>query len=305
MELVSAIITTHNREPKILKRAIDSVISQTYSNVEILVIDDSQKDYEYRDEVKMMVAKISDEINNHDIYYFAHEDSLGACEARNTGLRECNGKYIGFLDDDDEWLPHKVEVMMNGFVSDETALVYCDNEIVYDTSGEKKKVVRMKKRGKVYESLIINNYIGSSSFPLIRKSALEEVGGFDKLMLSSQDYDVWLRLSLLYDVNYVEECLARYHIHEGEQITSNPLKKISGSERLIAKNKEYIETHPRVYWSRYMKLVPHYVRAGELEKAKNTWRSCVKKCPLKLKGNFHYLRLIMKKANDICVELRK
>ena len=88
----------------------------------------------------------------------------------------------------------------------------------------------------------MENFIGSTSFPLIRKSCLEEIGGFDVLMQSAQDYDVWLRLSDKYSIDYFDEELGIYHVHGEKQITKNPDKKIAGLERLNEKKQILFRT---------------------------------------------------------------
>ena len=117
--LVSAIITTHNREPDMVLCAVKSVLSQTYQNIELIVVDDSSPSFAQRAEVERSVRSASD-----DILYLKHEVCQGACAARNTGLSHARGYYIGFLDDDDEWLSTKIEEQLKGFSDDNIALVY-------------------------------------------------------------------------------------------------------------------------------------------------------------------------------------
>lgn len=123
-EIVTAVITTYKREPEIVKRAIDSVLAQTYKHINIVVVDDSPADYELRDSVEKLVLDHFAEAN---ITYVQHERNLGACAARNTGLSLVNSEFVAFLDDDDEWLPEKIEKQVKKFreCDELTALVYC------------------------------------------------------------------------------------------------------------------------------------------------------------------------------------
>ena len=294
MKLVSAVITTHNREAEIVERAVRSVLNQTYPNIEIIVVDDSSPDYSYRADVENSIRKIQEASDSISIKYVKHETCRGACAARNTGLGYCKGEIVGFLDDDDEWLPRKVEAMLPEFDADDVALVYCEAESFDESNNTVRVYNREKHKGKVFESLIEDNYIGSASFPLMKREAVIDAGGFDEELQSSQDFDMWLRIAQKHNVSYVEDVLVRYHIHEGEQITKNPRKKIAGSERLIEKNREYIDAHSQVYWIRHMKLIPHYLRIKEKKKAFGIWLKCVKKCPFRIKKNFTYLRLFFK-----------
>ena len=110
--LVSAIITTHNRGPDMVLRAVNSVLGQTYQNIEVIVVDDSLPSFAQRAEVERSVRSISD-----SILYLKHEACKGACAARNTGLNHAKGIYVGFLDDDDEWVPMKIEEQLKGFLN--------------------------------------------------------------------------------------------------------------------------------------------------------------------------------------------
>ena len=172
--------------------------------------------------------------------------TMGACAARNSGLARAQGEFIGFLDDDDEWLPNKIEKQLKAFDSKDVALVYCGSLTVFDSTGKQEERKCIFTRENVYEKLMYENFIGSTSFPLLRTEVLRQIGGFDVEMLSAQDYDAWLRIAKDHAVNYVKEPLVLYHWHEGDQITKNPAKKIAGLERILSKNIDYIKKHKDV-----------------------------------------------------------
>jgi len=285
MTLISVVITTHKREPSIVERAVRSVLAQTYENIELFVVDDSPSDYPYREEVRKTVEKYADK----NVKYIEHEQCMGACAARNTGLEHCSGEFIAFLDDDDEWKPLKLEKQLRGFIEEKIALVYCAWEVKDDTTGVSIYPEFRCMSGKIYTELIKENFVGSTSYPLLRRSALEEIGGFDIVMQSAQDFDVWLRLAQRYEVNYVNEPLAVYHIHAGERITTNNLKKINGLERLNEKNKEYLLQNKAARHIRQMKLVPLYAGNHQIKKALKIWFRAMFLQPLKVKMNLSYL----------------
>lgn len=289
MALVSAVITTHKREPKIVERALKSILNQTYKDIEVIVVDDSPASYEHRCEVEMMVERYSSK----GVIYISHETCQGACVARNTGLYNSKGEFIAYLDDDDEWKPEKIERQIEKFNKESVALVYCGAESIFESENKTVKWNQLFLSGMIYSELLKENFIGSTSFPLIRKQALVAVGGFDKEMQSAQDYDVWLRLTQKYEVDFVEDSLVVYHVHEGEQITKNVKKKISGLERIILKNKELIHKNRKLFWIGYSCLIPFYVKDGQKKKAFKIWFRCCLKCPWKIKGNLKCLyRLI-------------
>ena len=297
--MVSVVITTCRREPDILRRAMDSVIHQTYSDWEMIIVDDSPADYPLRNVVRDMVEQIGqadDKEGKKRIHYIAHAENKGACAARNTGLEAAAGEYIAYLDDDDEWLPQKLalQVQKAEEAGSSVALIYCGSYVRKE--GSDKTVVRKQEyhRGHIFDTLILENYIGSTSFPLMRTKCLREIGGFDVLMQSAQDADVWLRLAALYEMDYVKEPLVCYHIHEGVRISTNIAKKIAGLERMNEKNQVYLDTHPIAFCIRNMRLARMYAKGGQLTKALCIWWKAALKCPWRVVQNGKYLLQIIR-----------
>ena len=289
MREVSAVITTYKRAPELLERAILSILAQTYPIKELIVVDDSPADYPLRASVAETVGKYADR----GVRYIQHPTNMGACVARNTGAAACECDYIAFLDDDDEWMPEKIEKQLNK-ATDNIALIYCGYKAIYEGIGKSVIKDRKYRRGRVFEELILENIIGSTSFPLIKKSVFDALGGFDPLMQSSQDLDLWLRIAREYEVDCVEEPLVIYHIHEGEQITKNHRKRIEGLSRIIEKNMDYLQQNKSALWLRQMLIVPHYVANGQKKEAFALWCKCFARCPFKFYGNARYLCVILK-----------
>ena len=255
--------------------------------MEIIVVDDNS------DEWKEIYGlnELENKYSRYGLRYITYSGNHGACYARNVGLSKAEGEYVAFLDDDDEWLPDKIEKQISRMTDENIAMVYCSAKTIHETNGRVSDGQRCVFRGKIYPQLIIENFVGSTSFPLIRKSCLEEIGGFDVLMQSAQDYDVWLRLSEKYSIDYVDEDLGIYHVHSGEQITKNPDKKIAGLERLNEKNKYYLEqeSNKNAKWIRTIKIAPFYAMKGQCKKAMDLWWDAVKINPISLTTNTKYL----------------
>lgn len=291
--MISAIITTYKREPSMILRALNSILQQTLKDIEIIIVDDSPGDYPFRNDVKEMVLEQRDIHKEVEIRYIQHEKNMGACAARNTGLVAATGKFIAYLDDDDEWLPEKLEKQLPLMADSTVALVYCGRFCKDDTTD--KCIIEKTEyyRGDVFKTLLDHNFIGSTSFPLIRTEALKEIGGFDVLMKSAQDYDVWLRLSEKYSIDYVDEPLVIYHMHDGERITSNPQKKIDGLERLNKKFETYLEQDSKLWWRRNIVITPYYAAVGDKNKALAVWWKCVRCCPFRFVDNCRYIRVIL------------
>lgn len=290
-EIVTAVITTYKREPEIVKRAIDSVLAQTYKHINIVVVDDSPADYELRDSVEKLVLDHFAEAN---ITYVQHERNLGACAARNTGLSLVNSEFVAFLDDDDEWLPEKIEKQVKKFreCDELTALVYCGCTKVKQNGREENFKGIVFKSGMVFDELILGNIIGSTSIPLIRTKALKDVGGFDSEIRSAQDFETWLRLAERYKVDYVPENLVKYYEHTGARISDSHKNKIQSLERINEKNGSYLNDHKKARWIRTIKIAPHFAMLGELGNALKKWISAVGICPCKAAENLKYLMFI-------------
>ena len=286
-KLVSAIITTHDREPQMVVRAVKSVLRQTYKNIEIIIVDDSTPTFHLREKVESCVRGLSDKIT-----YLKHDTCKGACIARNTGLDHAHGYFVGFLDDDDEWMPEKIEKQVKGFSDDSIGMVY--GGILYIDEVKRKKSFEANKfnKDKMFEILLRRNIIGSSSNPLIKKECIEKVGSFDALMSSSQDYDLWLRIAKRYSINYVDAPLLKYHIHSGYRITEDAGRKSKGLERLIYKNRKFLNRDDEAWYLQNTRLVYYYALDRKRKKALSLWCACVKKMPKKIISNINLLIFI-------------
>ncbi len=247
MELVSAIITTYKRGPQMVERALLSVLKQTYSPIEIIVVSDSPDDYALKNEVKIMINKYA------QVKYAETGGAKGACFARNQGIENSTGEFVAFLDDDDEWVPTKIEKQIAEFKDQNIGLVYSANYIIKGAN----KIVEDRKffNGRVFEKLFLNNFIGSTSFPLCLKKAVTEAGMFDVNMPCAQDYDLWLRIAEKYEVSYINEPLINYYIHEGEQITKKLKLKRFAFERIYSKHKEFLKTNKKAHAAWLFNLV--------------------------------------------------
>ncbi len=290
MILVSAVITTHKRAPKLVERALNSILSQTYKNIEIIVVDDSPAEYELRSQVAQTVEKYKER----GVRYIQHEKCMGACAARNTGLENANGEFIAYLDDDDIWLEGKIEKQLACFDSDNVALVYCGSCTEHADKSITKRPLKVLE-GNVFDELVLMNFIGSTSFPLIRKSALEDIGGFDVLMQSVQDGDVWIRLAKKYEIRCANDVLVQYTENPDECITKNPKKKIAGLERLNYKLKDYLDTHKYAKWQRNLFIVPYYAADKRLGKAFCVWFKYIWLNPKAIKKNILFFYSACKK----------
>lgn len=288
-ELVSAIITTYRRDEEVITQAIDSVIGQTYPNIEVIIVSDNDDASEYASKIKEIVSKYE------NIILIEQHESKGACIARNAGLNIAKGEYIAYLDDDDAWEKTKIEKQVKRFaeVDDDTAIVYSDYWICFLPSG-KRRLRKSKTPKDAYTELLYSNYIGSTSIPMIRKSALLTIGGFDAEMQAVQELDVWSRLVKHYSVSYIDEPLGFYYFHQGEQITNNPHKRIAGWNRFYEKNKDAYDKEKNAFWKYTQTVMKEYVKLKDKKAIGLLWKM-IRMCPYNWRGNMYSLTFLIGK----------
>ena len=200
--LVSVIIPTYNRA-KLLSRAINSVLNQTYKNVEIIVVDDGSTDN---------TEEVLKSFNDEKIKYIRHEKNKGASAARNTGIKVARGEYIAFLDDDDEWLKDKlkkqVETIKN-LPSDVWGGIYCGFFYVTD---KKVMMVEATKKGDLKKAILNKEVdIGASSTLLFSIDAIKEIGLFDESFERHQDWEYLIRFFRKYKLFSLRDPLVKVY----------------------------------------------------------------------------------------------
>ncbi|WP_370831240.1 glycosyltransferase family 2 protein [Clostridium sp.] len=223
--LISVVISTYKREKELI-RAIDSVLAQTYKNIEIIVVDDNGKNNEFQIKTEKIMKKYSEYRN---IKYIPNEKNLGGALARNIGIENCSGEYIAFLDDDDQYYENKLKKQIELFNLDksgELALVYCYTES-YDENNKKLREYNYDFVGNCLVEAM-TDCIAATSQWLCKKEYLNEVNNFSNVP-SKQDSTVIIKLlNKGYKVDRVKEVLVRYNEHSGPRISGNGEKNING-----------------------------------------------------------------------------
>ncbi len=196
MTAVSIIIPTFNRALKVA-RAISSALYQTFTDYEIIVVDDGSND------------GTADSLSQfrHHIKYLPHPKNRGVSAARNTGIKASSAPLIAFLDSDDYWLPEKLSAQME-FFSQNRQAVACQTEEIWIRKG-----VRVNPRNKHLKSsgnifgLSLKLCLVSPSAVMVKRSLLKEVGLFDEDLPACEDYDLWLRIASRYPVYLIQRPL--------------------------------------------------------------------------------------------------
>ena len=243
MEKVSVVIITYNRPLNILFRAINSALNQDYKNIEVFVVNDAPENSELAHSIQRRI----DEIDDDRITYLSYDRNHGSNYARNYGLKHSTGAYIGFLDDDDEWYSYKISEQVAVIETDSSiGLVSCGFDIIRDG-----KVVGHKSTYSSYDHSIDNllrfNYIGGSSFPLLRRETVEQVGGFDESMKACQEYELWIRLRKEAGFRTIEKPLGAYYDSGDSTYKGNPEKYYLGDKRILEKHEKLFNKYTNAY----------------------------------------------------------
>ncbi len=287
---VTAVITTYKRPVEILERALMSVINQTYVNLDVVVVNDYPDD-------KVLVDKIGQMVdlhrNDRQIQYIVVEKNGGACKARNMALEASNSEYIAFLDDDDEWLPEKIEEQIKEAKQHpNAAIIYCNAYTQVD--GENKRDIRFASEqptGDIYVLMLGKNIIGSCTFPLIRVDSMRSVCGFRDDMPALQDWELYLRILKNNSAAYVHDPLAIYYFYRGERISANPQKRIDAYEKIHEEFRTDIEKHKKAASAFYL-MGTYFYSFCNSGRAFSYYIKGVKKDPANIKRNFKdFLRM--------------
>lgn len=254
---VSVIIPNYNYA-HYLPECIDSVLAQTYPEIEVIVVDDGSSDgsREVLEGYDQQITRL-------------YQKNQGVSAARNNGFKASTGEFVAFLDADDAWLPKKVEKQVERFERDpDLGLVHVG---VAEIDSEGKVLVERLEGVEGAVSTILlqlkrEGVLGGGSGSMVPRSVLDELGGFDTRLSTSADWDLFYRISERWPVGFVPEVLLRYRVHN-----SNMHGNVAVLERDMKLAFEKAFTHPKVeiasvrrlaYGSLYQILAGSYFRSG-------------------------------------------
>lgn len=202
MPLVSVIIPVFNGE-KTIQETIESVLSQTITDFELLVINDGSQD---------RTVEIVECISDSRIKVFSYPNA-GQSMSRNRGIEIAKGDYISFIDADDLWTPDKLETQLNALQGNPKAgVAYSWTDWIDESSQLLGKGSYNTEQGEVFTKILLNDFVANGSNVLIRRDALTEVGGFDPSVTPAEDWDLWLRLAARYEFVAVRSPQILYRI---------------------------------------------------------------------------------------------
>jgi len=200
---VSAIIPTYNYA-RYVAAAVESVLSQSFDDLEIVVVDDGSTD-ETRETLRHLSTRIR----------YVPQAHRGLAATRNAGIRVSRGRYLAFLDSDDLWLPDKVSMQVARLDAEPAVgLVYTEATLFNDESPTEipHSFWSDHPSGKILPRLLRHNVVPSPT-PMVRRELFEQVGPFDERLSACEDWDMWIRIAQVSEFSYVDRVLAKYRVH--------------------------------------------------------------------------------------------
>lgn len=249
--LVSVIIPTYNRT-NYVGEAIQSVVDQTYKNIEIIIVDDNANKPDVREYICQLVAKFP------QCHLVRNKENLGGALTRNEGIKVSKGDLVSFLDDDDTYEPSRIEKVVNMYMShknEKVGIIYtfcnsCDSELN----------IRGTYKNRPTDNPLYRHMLGclcATTQWTIPKNVFNNVGYFEQTPCKQDSIMLMKILGEGYKTLCVEECLSNFRVHSDERISGNYESHIVGEKNLLAWQRKY-----------YDKLTPDQIRMAEF----STWR---------------------------------
>jgi len=287
MTKVSVIIPAYN-QAILTGKTIESVLSQTYKNIEIIVVDDGSTD-NTAEFLEAYTGRIK----------YLYKKNGGACSARNAGIKLATGEYIGLLDCDDLYLPEKIELSVKfleshsdcGFVHSAAYFVDGNGNILRKFSH-----CLSCRTGPIVKDLLFRDFICNSTV-VVRKSCFNKAGLFDESIFTPGDWDMWLRLAENYKAGYIDKPLVSYRVSSSYNLSHiEQMKK----EEFRVLNKAFIRNLNLGLYDKnkaisniYYRCFISYLLTGNFPKAKSELISSIRKNKINLISNLLFLFLMI------------
>jgi glycosyltransferase involved in cell wall biosynthesis len=287
MPIVSAIIPAYNGVSRFLDQAIDSILAQTFRDLELIVVDDASTD----DTAKLV-------LRFPQIRYVRRNDNGGQANARNDGARLAAGEYLAFLDQDDLWEPSLLEETVPVLQAEPAAaLIHCDGYQVNERNEILEYDAAMKSGCSITQMLRGSHDVATSG-SIFRKSCFNAVGGYDERLPIWEDIDLAIRLFQRFRIIHLPRALYRHRLY-GRNVS----REISSAQALLGRQR-FLEKHSSSCasgtnearalardWSHYYRdLGKHHWQIGNVEAARRAFRLSVRHRPLNYRAILRLLR---------------
>jgi len=268
--IFTVIIPTYNRE-KFLKRTIDSILTQTFKDFELIIVDDGSTDN---------TRGLIEAYNDNRIVYI-HQGNSGCCAAKNIGLHNAKGEYIAFCDSDDTWMPQKLEKHIQKYrEDDEIKVVYNFTGIIRTEHGIPKIVLAREDtcEGWCYKEVLEQGYLTSPSFLTCKKECFDKIGMLQTTFVNCEDDDLCFLLCKYFKVGLVREILGIYYADASNRISEK--KKLCADDFLKFWNKWSVEVEKicgkKSLRDKYFKASYNYFDIGDIDTAKEIYQKACK-----------------------------
>lgn len=275
MATVSVITPTYNRA-RFLPAAVASVLSQTFGDFELIIVDDGSED-NTPDVLKPFLA-------DRRVRY-VYQENQGQSHARNLALKQATGDFIAFLDSDDVWARDKLEKQLAVFRANSEVDIVHGDEATINEQGSVVSLQNMRRySGRITRYLLADNSV-SITTALVRRRCFDEMGGFDTSVGVADDYELWLRFSARYCYQYEPGIVASYRVM-ADQISSDKRRRYAANERIIqqflARYGEVLSPGERRWGLArfYCRKARYFASAGERGKAVGAIAGALHNAPL-------------------------
>ncbi len=275
MAVISVITPTYNRA-RFLPAAVASVLSQTFGDFELIIVDDGSED-NTPDVLKPFFA-------DRRVRY-VYQENQGQSHARNLALKQATGDFIAFLDSDDVWAPDKLEKQLAVFRANPEVDIVHGDEAIINEQGSVVSLQNMRRySGRITRYLLADNSV-SITTALVRRRCFDEMGGFDTSVGVADDYELWLRFSARYCYQYEPGIVASYRVM-ADQISSDKRRRYAANERIIqqflARYGEVLSPGERRWGLArfYCRKARYFASAGERGKAVGAIAGALHNAPL-------------------------
>ena len=282
---ISVIIPTHNRA-ELLRKAIASVLNQTFKDFELIIVDEASTDN--TEEIVKEFMKEDDRIR-----YLRYElNSKKPSIARNRGIAVAKGEYLAFLDDDDVWLSRKLEMQIELAEQQDLDLVGCNYLLVNEKGEMMGKIIFPEWiRENLLKALMRGVFYPNLSGLIVRRNILRDVGLLDEKLTWGEDLELVIRL-IRNDVrfNFVKDPCFKYTIHTNRVSTRlNWINKAKDYEYIAMKHKDFLINHPKEFSELLRWIARAYCYGGLIEKGKRYYKESIKFNPTNYKSLVSYI----------------
>lgn len=283
---VSVIIPTYNRA-NLLPRAIKSVLNQTFKDFELIIIDDGSTD-----NTKQIVEDFQKRESK--IKYVWQENSGGPANSVNSGLKIARGEYVALLENDDEWLPEKLEKQLEVFQCSKKknlGFVGCNVLIINERAKTVEKEDLPSYDNNVFlKKLLAGKFFFNLSMLIFKRENLNKIGFFDKDLKLAADQDICLRMAKRYNFDFVPIPLVKVYIH-GENVsrTSSYHHQLIEWLHMTEKHQDLYKKYPKIYSYRMKHLGTLYALLGDCKLGRHFFISSITIYPLNLKSYLNFL----------------